>query len=57
MREPYDPRYLTEIIEAELAAIVAHHTEMARLERECAKLIERRRQHEDEDGDWNADDA
>jgi len=43
MRKPYDQAYLTEILEAELAAVIAHHTEMANLEWECAKLIERRR--------------
>ncbi len=38
MTKPYEPAYLSEILEAELAAVVAHHSEMANLERECARL-------------------
>jgi hypothetical protein len=41
MIKPYGPAYLSEILEAELAAVVAHHTEMANLERECARLAKR----------------
>lgn len=56
MTKPYGPAYLSEILEAELAAVVAHHTEMAKLERECAKLAKRGRAHlaahdEDAEGD------
>lgn len=45
MTKPYGPAYLAEILEAELAAVVAHHTEMANLERECARLAKRGRPH------------
>ena len=45
MTKPYGPAYLSEILEAELAAVVAHHTEMANLERECARLAKRGRAH------------
>jgi hypothetical protein len=62
MRKPYDRQYLTEVLEAQLAAIVAHHTEMANLEWECARLLERRRLHgrsdqsdDDDDDDGNED--
>lgn len=56
MTKPYGPAYLSEILEAELAAVVAHHTEMTNLERECARLAKRGRAHlapydEDEDSD------
>lgn len=56
MSGPYDREYLTEILEAELAAVVAHHAEMANLEWECAKLLERRRAaREWDEGDDESD--
>lgn len=56
MTTRYGPAYLSEILEAELAAVVAHHTEMANLERECARLAKRGRARladyaEDEESD------
>ena len=56
MTNPYRPASLSEILEAELAAVVAHHTEMANFERECARLAKRGRAHlapcdEEEDSD------
>lgn len=55
MTKPFGPAYLSEILEAELAAVVAHHTEMANLEWECARLAKRGRAHltpyDDEDND------
>lgn len=45
---------LSEIFQAEIQAIIEHHTLLANLERECARLIKVRslRKHfDDEDGD------
>lgn len=53
MTEPSDSHYPTAILDAELAAIIAHHAEIARLERECAKLLRRRLLYQQ--GDEGAD--
>jgi hypothetical protein len=47
----HDPQYLAQIFEAELAAVLAHHIELARLERECTLLERRRRAHVVDDED------
>jgi glycerol-3-phosphate responsive antiterminator len=52
MTSSYEPACLSDILEAELSAVVAHHTEMANLERDCAKLKKRGRAaiaHDDAD--------
>ena len=50
-------KHFRDIVEAELAAIVEHHSEMARLERECAKLRQRglraREISDDEESDYD----
>lgn len=42
MTTPHDPLYLAAIREAELSAVAAHYTEIAGLERQCARLSAQR---------------